>query len=188
MSATIRIQVRDQNINEVWTCHVQPTATVGELRTELFSFTNTPKRLALWLGKRVLINSRLISHYDIKDGTELRIYDPTRFSKVSIRILIDISPPPGNNDEWPSLEISVSKMNTILDIKRILQSEHSPQTFGYQVDELEISEIAVGPSGDRILNNNEEKTTNRVLLGDVVKIEQLGFEVKGFSLWAKRVS
>lgn len=188
MSATICIQVRDCNINEVWTCHVPPSVTVGQFKNELFSFTKTPMRLALWFGSMVLLNSRLISDYDLKDGDELKIHDPTRFFNVSVFILIDTSPPPGDNEEWPSLEITASKMNTILDIKRMLQSDHSPEIFGNQVEDLEISEVAVSPSGDLILINNQEETADRVPLGDAVKIEELGFDVHDLSLWAKRVS
>lgn len=188
MSATIRIQVRDCNINEIWTCHVPPTVTVGQFKNELFSFTKTPMRLALWFGSMVLLNSRLISDYDLKDGDELQIHNPTRFFSVSIFILIDTFPPPGDNEERTSLEITPSTVNTILDIKRILQSDHNPEIFGNQVEDLEISEVAVSPSGDLILINNYEETTDRVPLGDAVKIEELGFHVNDLSLWAKRGS
>lgn len=111
-------------------------------------------RLALWFGSMVLLNSRLISDYGLKDGDKLKIHNPTSFFSASIFILIDTFPPPGDNEEWPSLEISPSTVNTILDIKRILQSDHNPEIFGNQVEDLEISEVAVSPSGDLILINN----------------------------------
>lgn len=190
MSETIRIRIRDYNINEVWTWEVRPSMTVGEFKKKVFSFTNTPMRLSLWLENKVLINYHRISHYDITDGTELKIHDSTRFHKIPIIILIDTpSPPEIDDDQWPSVDISVSKMNTILDIKRILQTEHSPQVFGYGIDELEISEVTYDSNGDRIMTNGQEQAfTPRVPLEDAKKIEELMFDVENFALWVKKVA